>query len=159
VSHGSSFLLPPVIAFSPPQPCAAAPQHTWDRSAAATLPYTNLIENHNKICPKAAQEDTIDGSISSTSGLSHCDLAHLPMYHRRTQANSTLSQLSQESKPVASSNIFPAFPSSSHKPFSCQVSLLSFIPHQEIPCGHETPPNRNGVYAVDKDIFKVIHDK
>jgi hypothetical protein len=60
---------------------------------------------------------------------------------------------------VASSNIFPAFPSSFHTPFSCQVSLLSFRPHQEISRGHQTPPNHNTLYAVDKDIFKVINDK
>jgi hypothetical protein len=34
---------------------------------------------------------------------------------------------------VPPSNIFHVFPSSFHKSFSCQVSLLSFEPHQEIP--------------------------
>jgi hypothetical protein len=57
---------------------------------------------------------------------------------------------------VASSNVSPAFPSSFHKPFSCQASLLSFGPHQEIPHGHQTPPNHNALYAVDKDIFQAI---
>jgi hypothetical protein len=59
---------------------------------------------------------------------------------------------------VASSNIFPAFPSF-HKPFSCQASLLSIRPHQEIPHDHQTPPNRIALYAVNKDIFKVINEK
>jgi hypothetical protein len=44
---------------------------------------------------------------------------------------------------VAPSNIFYAFPSSFQKAFSCQASLLSFKPHQEIPCGHQSSPNRN----------------
>jgi hypothetical protein len=60
---------------------------------------------------------------------------------------------------VASSNIFHAFLSSFHTPFSYQASLLSFGPHQEIWRGHQTPPNHNVLYAVDKDIFKVINDK
>jgi hypothetical protein len=60
---------------------------------------------------------------------------------------------------VASSNIFHAFPSSFHTPLSCQASLLSFRPYQEIPRGHQTPPNHNILYAIDKDIFKVISDK
>jgi hypothetical protein len=47
--------------------------------------------------------------------------------------------------------------SSSYTPFSCQASLLSFGPHQEIPRGHQTPPNHNVLYA--EDIFKVINDK
>jgi hypothetical protein len=85
----------------PPQPCATAPQHTRDHSAIAALPYTNLeahiltqktcIVNHNKICPKAAREDTIDGSVSSTPGSSHDDPASLWTYHRRTHINSILS--------------------------------------------------------------------
>jgi hypothetical protein len=60
---------------------------------------------------------------------------------------------------MTSSNIFHAFPSYFHIPFSCQASLLSFEPHQEIPHGHQTPPNHNVLYVVDKDIFKVINDK
>jgi hypothetical protein len=60
---------------------------------------------------------------------------------------------------VASSNIFYAFASSFHTPFSCQVSLLSFGPHQEILHSHQTHPNHNVLYAIDKDIFKVINDK
>jgi hypothetical protein len=36
--------------------------------------------------------------------------------------------------------------------------LLSFEPHQEIPRGHQTPPNHNAMYAIDKDIFKVINN-
>jgi hypothetical protein len=85
----------------PPQPCVAAPQHTWDRSAVVALPYTNpvahiltqktCVANHNKICPKAAQEDTIDGSISSTPWPSQYDYACLPTYHRRVHINLTLS--------------------------------------------------------------------
>jgi hypothetical protein len=60
---------------------------------------------------------------------------------------------------MASSNIFPVFPSSFHKLFSCQASLLSFGPHQESLRGHQTSPNRNVLYVVDKDILKVINDK
>jgi hypothetical protein len=60
---------------------------------------------------------------------------------------------------VAPSNIFPSFPSSFHKPFSCQALLLSFGPDQEISRGHQTPSNRNILYAVDKDIFHVINGK
>jgi hypothetical protein len=59
---------------------------------------------------------------------------------------------------VASSNIFSTFPSF-HKLFSCKASLLSFRLHQEIPHGHQTPPNRDALYAINKDIFKVIDDK
>jgi hypothetical protein len=59
---------------------------------------------------------------------------------------------------VASSNIFPAFPSF-HTPFSCQASLLLFGSQQEISRGHQTPPNHNILYAVDKDLFEVINDK
>jgi hypothetical protein len=60
---------------------------------------------------------------------------------------------------MACSNIFHAFPSSFHTPFSCQALLLSFGPHQEIPRDHQTPPNHNVLYDVDKDIFKVINGK
>jgi hypothetical protein len=67
--------------------------------------------------------------------------------------------LSQEYNPVASSNIFHVFPFSFHTPFSCQALLLSFGPHHKIPCGHQTPLNYNVLYAVDKDIFKIINDK
>jgi hypothetical protein len=122
-----------VLTSFPPQPCVTAPQYKWDRSAAAALPYTNLIAhiltqktcvaNHNIICPKAAQEDTIDDYVSSTPGPSQYDLASLPTYHRRIHINSTLSSLSQESNPVASSNIFSSFTSSFHTPL-----LPSFAP-------------------------------
>jgi hypothetical protein len=40
-----------------------------------------------------------------------------------------------------------------------QALLLSFRPYQEIPHGHQAPPNHNVLYAVDKNIFKVINDK
>jgi hypothetical protein len=66
--------------------------------------------------------------------------------------------LSQESNPLASLNIFHAFPSF-YTPFSCQASLLSLRPHQQIPRSHQTPPNHNVLYGVNKDIFKVINDK
>jgi hypothetical protein len=101
VSHAFSLAQPPVLTSFPPQSCAAAPQHTRDHSAVAALPYTNLIAhiltqktcvaNHNKICPKAAQEDIIDGSVSSTPGPSQYDPASLLMYHRRMHIKSTLS--------------------------------------------------------------------
>jgi hypothetical protein len=60
---------------------------------------------------------------------------------------------------MASSIVSPAFPSSFHKPFSCQASLLSFGPQQKIPRGHQIPPNHNILYAVGKDIFQAINDK
>jgi hypothetical protein len=101
VSHVFSLAWPSVITNFPSQPCVIAPQHTQDHLAAAALPYTNpvahiltqntCIANHNKICPKAAQEDTIDGSVSSTPGPPHYDPTNLPMYHRRTYINSNLS--------------------------------------------------------------------
>jgi hypothetical protein len=84
----------------PPQPCNAAPQHTQDHSAAATLPYTNpvahiltqktCVANHNKICPKATQEDTADGSVSSMPGPSQYDPASLPTYRCRTHKFNSL---------------------------------------------------------------------
>jgi hypothetical protein len=80
VSHAFSLAQPPVLTSFPPQPCAATPQHTHDHLVAAALPYTNpvahiltkktYIENHNKICPKATQEDTADGSVSNMPGSS-----------------------------------------------------------------------------------------
>jgi hypothetical protein len=101
VSHTFSLAQPPVLTSFPPQPCATAPQHTWYCLAVAALSYTNpvahiltqknCIANHNKLCPKAAQEDTVDGSISSTLGPSQYDPASLPTYRRRTHINSTLS--------------------------------------------------------------------
>jgi hypothetical protein len=129
VSHASSVLQPPVLTISPPRPSVAAPQDTWVPSTALALPETNpvahiltqktCIANHNKICPKARQEDIIDGSISGTPGLSRDDLVSLPLYHHRMHTNLILDKLSQQSNPVASSNVSPAFPSSFHKPFSC----------------------------------------
>jgi hypothetical protein len=158
-----------VLTSFPPQPCVIAPQYKRDHSAAAALPYTNLIAhiltektcvaNHNIICPKTTQEDTIDDSVSSTPGPSQYDPASLSTYHHRIHINSTLSSLSQESNPVASSNIFSSFPSSFHTPFSCQASHISFGPQQKIPHGHQTPHNHNILYAIDKDIFKVVNDK
>jgi hypothetical protein len=66
--------------------------------------------------------------------------------------------LSKESNTVAPLNIFHVF-SSFQKAFSCQASLLSFEPHQEIPHGHQSPPNRNVWYAADKDMSYIINDK
>jgi hypothetical protein len=92
-------------------------------------------------------------------GPSRGDLASFLLYRCRTHTNSILDKLSQQSNLVASSNISPVFPSSFHKPFSCQALLLSFEPHQEIPRGHQTPSNCNTLYVVDKDIFQAINDK
>jgi hypothetical protein len=101
VSHAFPLARPPVLTYFPPLPCAAAPQHTRDHLATTVLPYTNpvahiltqktCIASHNKICPKAAQEDTVDGFVSSTAWPSQYDPASLPKYHRRTHMNSTLS--------------------------------------------------------------------
>jgi hypothetical protein len=124
VSHASPFLLPPALTSSHPQPSVAAPHNIRDHSADAVLPYTNLvahiltqktwITNHNKIYPKAVQEDTVDGSVSSMPGPSRDDLVVLSTYRCRT--HSTLSWLSQESNPVTLSNIFTHL-------------LLSFVHH------------------------------
>jgi hypothetical protein len=90
VSNAFSLAYPPVLTSFPPQPCATAPQHTRDHSAIAVLPYSNpvahiltqktCVANHNKICSKAAQEDTVDGSGSSTPGPSQYDPARPPRY-------------------------------------------------------------------------------
>jgi hypothetical protein len=100
-SHASSFLLPPLLTSSPPQPSAATPCNTGDHSATSDLPYTNLVAhiltqktyttNHNKICPKAAREDIVNGSVSSMLRSSLDDPVSLPTYHRWTHTNSTLS--------------------------------------------------------------------
>jgi hypothetical protein len=101
VSYAFSLARSLVLTSFPPRPCIAAPQYTRDHLATMALPYTNhvthiftqktCIANHNKICLKAAQEDTIDGSISSTPGPSQYDPTSLPTYRRRTHINSTLS--------------------------------------------------------------------
>jgi hypothetical protein len=78
------------------------------------------------------QEDIIDDSVSGTPDPSRDDLVSLPLYHRRIHTNSILNKLSQQSNPVASSNVSPVFPSSFHKLFSCQALLISFGPHYEI---------------------------
>jgi hypothetical protein len=74
----------------------------------------------------------------------------------RIQFNSLLIVL--RIQPGGSFKYFPTFPSF-HKPFSYQALHLSFRPHQEIPRGHQTPPNCNVLYAIDKDIFQVINGK
>jgi hypothetical protein len=82
------------------------------------------------------------------------------MYRRRTHTNLTLSLLIvSRIQPGRSFKYFPSFPSSFHKPFHCQASLVSFGPHQEIPRSQQTPPNRNVLYAIEKDIFQVINGK
>jgi hypothetical protein len=123
------------------------------------LTQKTCITNHNKICFKATQKDIVDGSVFSTPGPSHGNLVSFPLYHHQTHTNSILDKLSQQSNPVASSNVSPAFSSLFHKPLSCQAFLLSYGPHQEILHSHQTPPNRNALYAVDKDIFQAINDK
>jgi hypothetical protein len=117
------------------------------------------IANHNKICPKTAQQDIVDGSVSNTPGPSRDDLVSLPLYRRQMHTNSILDKLSQQSNPVVSSNVSLAFSYSFHKPFFCQPSLFSFGSHQESPHDHQTPPNRNVLYAIDKDIFQAINNK
>jgi hypothetical protein len=82
-----------MLTYFPPQPYAVAPQHTQDRLAVAVLPYNNhvahiltqkiCVANHNKICLKVMQEDTIDGSVSSTLEPSQYDIASLPTYRHR----------------------------------------------------------------------------
>jgi hypothetical protein len=172
VYHASSVVRPPMLT-SPPQPSSTAdvaPHDTRDHWAASPLPHTKpvahaltkktYVTNQSEICPKPAQEDNADGSISSMLGPFHDDLASLPMFHCLiAQTNSTLSVLSQESNSVAPLNISNAFSSSFHKPFSCQALLLSFKPHQEIPRGHQSPPNCTILYAADKDMSPVINRK
>jgi hypothetical protein len=99
VSHASSFVRPPVLTSFPLQPSAAASHNTPDRSAAFALPDTNLVAhiltqktctiNYNKICPKAAQEDTINGSVSSTPEPYCAHRVSHPKFHR-AHINSTL---------------------------------------------------------------------
>jgi hypothetical protein len=94
VSHASSVVRPPVLSSSPPQPLSAAdvaPQDTWDPSAASPLPHTKpgahaltrktYVANQNNICPKPAQEDIADGSISSTPRPYRADHASCPPFH------------------------------------------------------------------------------
>jgi hypothetical protein len=82
----------------PPQPCTA-PRNTLYHSADAALSDTNLIahiltqktctSNHNKICPNAVQEDTVDGSVSSTSEPYRAHRASRPKF-LHAHINSTL---------------------------------------------------------------------
>jgi hypothetical protein len=90
-----------MLTSSPPRPSVVAPQDTWDLLAALVLPDTKpvahiltqktSVANHNKMCPKVTQEDTVDGSVFSMPGSSRDDLASLPTYHHQTHTNSTLS--------------------------------------------------------------------
>jgi hypothetical protein len=162
-----------VLTFGPPQSSSVAdiaPQDTQNHVAASSMPYTKSVThaltqktylaNQNKMCPKHAQKVTPDGSVSSTPGPYHSDRAgRLPFHCRIAQTNSTISELSQESNPMAPSNIFHTFLSSFHKPFSCQALLLSFEPHQEIPHDHRSSPNRNVLYANDNDMSQFIKGK
>jgi hypothetical protein len=79
-----------------------APQDTHDHVATSSLPHTKTVAhaltqktylaNQNKMCPKHAQKDTADGSISSMPGLYRADRASHPSFHcRLAQSNSTLS--------------------------------------------------------------------
>jgi hypothetical protein len=94
VSHASSVVWPPVLSSSPPQPLSAAdvaPQDTRDPSAASPLPHTKpgahaltrktYVANQNNICPKPAQEDIADRSISSTPRPYRADHASCPPFH------------------------------------------------------------------------------
>jgi hypothetical protein len=102
VSHASSVLWLPVLT-SPPQPSSTAdvaPQDTWGPSAASPLPHTKLrahaltqktyIVNQNNICPKPAQEDIADCSVSSTPEPYRAHRASHPKFHY-DQTISTLS--------------------------------------------------------------------
>jgi hypothetical protein len=104
MSHASSVLQPPMLTSSPPRPSVTAdiaPQDTRDPSTTSTMVDTKpvahvltrktYIANQNKMCLKAAQEDTVDGSVSSMLGLSRDDIASLPTYRHWTHTNSTLS--------------------------------------------------------------------
>jgi hypothetical protein len=68
-----------VLTSFPPQPSSATdvvPQDTQDPSAASHLPQTkprahtltqrNYVANQSNTCPKAAQEDIADDSVSIT---------------------------------------------------------------------------------------------
>jgi hypothetical protein len=100
VSHASSVFQPPVLTSSPPQPSSTAnvaPQDKRGASVASPLPHTKpgahaltrktYIANQNNTCPKPAQEDIADGSISS---MPEPYRASHPKFHR-AQTISTLS--------------------------------------------------------------------
>jgi hypothetical protein len=152
--HASSIVQPPMLTSSPTQHSSAAdiaPQDTHDPSVASPLQHTKSVahaltqktyeENQNEICPKPAQENIADGSVSSTLGAYHHNHATLSILKSLlTQTNSS-------------------FTSFFHKPFSCQAYLLSFEPHQEIPHGPGMSSNHTVLYADDKDMSQVINDK
>jgi hypothetical protein len=94
VSHASSVLQPPVLTSSPPQPSSTpdvAPQNTWDPSASSPLPHTKLrahaltqktyVVNQNNICPKPAQEDIADDSVSIMPEPYRAHHASRPKFH------------------------------------------------------------------------------
>jgi hypothetical protein len=105
VFHTSFIVLPPVLTPSPPQPSSVAevaPHDTWDPSTVSPLPHTKLgahvltqktyVANQNNICPKPAQEDITDDSVSNTSGPYRAHRISHPQFHCRVgQTNSTLS--------------------------------------------------------------------
>jgi hypothetical protein len=150
-----------VLTSFPPQPSAAAPCNTLNRSTALALPNTNLIAhiltektcttNHNKICPKAVQEDIIDGSVSSTPEPYRAHRASHSEFHR-AHINSTLIWLSQESNRVAPLNIFHASIAFFHTSSSYQAYLLFYELYQEILHDPQTSFSCTFLYAVDRKI-------
>jgi hypothetical protein len=150
-----------VLTSFPPQPSTAAPRNTLDRSAAAALPNTNLVAHiltqktcitkHNKICPKAAQEDTVDSSVSSTPDPYCAHRASRPKFHH-AHINSIFFWLSQESNQVAHSNVFHASIAFFHTSSSYQAYVLFYKLHQKILCDPQTSPSRTFLYAVDRKI-------
>jgi hypothetical protein len=118
-----------------PQPSSiadVAPQDTRGPLAASPLPHTKTgahaltrktyVANQNNICPKSAQEDIADGSVSSMTEPYRAHHASRPKLHR-AQTISTLSSLSQESNRMAPSNVFHAFVAFFHTSSSCEAYL------------------------------------
>jgi hypothetical protein len=134
------------------QATAPGPQYTWDHIVASSLPHKPVahaltqktyLVNQNKMCPKHAHKDTPDSSVSSTPGPYHADCVSRPLFHCRiAQTNSTLLIVSRI-QPSDSFKYFSRIFFFFQRPFSCQASLLSFEPHQEISRGHQSPPNHN----------------
>jgi hypothetical protein len=91
----------PQLSFTQPSSTAdVAPQDTHDPSAAFPLPQTKpgvhafsqktYVANQNNTCPKAAQEDIADSSISNTPESYRAHRVSHPNFHR-AKTNSTLS--------------------------------------------------------------------
>jgi hypothetical protein len=98
----SSWIITSPLLFNRPGIVDVAPNDTWDPLVASPLPHTKpvahaltqktYLANQNKTCPKPAQEDIADDSISSMPTPYHDDHATHPMKDSLLDlTNSTLS--------------------------------------------------------------------